>query len=67
MQVVNVKLVIGQSLVSLSYPDSKTNELVKRVGRVEFENDTTIKLFVGNGQYRTFTKSKIVGLQVIGG
>jgi hypothetical protein len=67
MQVVDQKIVAGQTLVSFSYPDSKTGEMVSRKGRVESFNSTGFKLFVGNGQYRSFAQNKIVGLTVIGG
>lgn len=67
MQVVNTKIVAGKTLVSLLYPCSKTGELVERKGRVESFTSTGMKLFVGNGQYRTFNEDKIRDLKIIGG
>lgn len=67
MQVVNTKIVAGQTLVSLLYPDSKTGELTLRTGRVESFTSTGMKVFVGNGQFRTFNEDKISDLKIIGG
>ena len=62
-----MKIVAGPTIVSLMYPDNKTGKLVARKGRVEAITETSIKVFVGNGQYRTFAESKISDLQIIGG
>jgi len=62
-----MKIVAGQTLVSLLYPCSKTGKLVARKGRVEAITETSIKVFIGNGQYRTFAEDKISDLKIIGG
>jgi hypothetical protein len=61
-----MKIVSGQTIVSLEYPDSATGKLTLRKGKVEKVTETSITVFTNKG-YRTFDENKMCNLKIIGG